>query len=339
MAVTIKDIAKLAGVSVSTVSKILNGKDHDISVPTKERVKRIIEEKKYSPNRIAQSMVTKHTKTIGLIIPDVRNPFFTEMARGVEDMAVEHGYSVIFCNTDDDLQKEIRYIEMLNDKQVDGLVLAPAVQRSADMEREVKCSVPIVVVDRDASYSGIRGRIRIDNFQGAYDAVSYLIGMGHRDILLLSGPLHVQTSVDRMNGYKKALEEHNIVFHDELVAIGDYKGQWAGEQIARCLERGQRFTALFCGNDLIAIEAVQSLRRSGMAIPEQVSVAGFDDIPFSTVIYPALTTVKQPSYDIGVQSIRTLLRAFDAANRDSVEEVTLMPAMQVRESTGPVLTK
>jgi LacI family transcriptional regulator len=332
LAVTIKDIARLAGVSVTTVSKIVNGKDQDISAPTREKVQNLIKEHKYSPNKVAQSMVTKETKTIGLVIPDVRNPFFTEIARGVEDQAIEKGYSVIICNTDDDLKKEIMYIEMLAEKRVDGLILAPAILRNENLEKEVQVSTPIVLIDRETSINGIKGKICIDNFQGAYDAVKCLIDLSNKDILFFSGPINEFPSKDRLAGYKKALEDNGIDFNMENVYIGDFKRNWSEEKINQLVATGKSFTSVFCGNDLIAIDVIKALQKNGKKVPDDVSIIGFDDSPIATVINPELTTIRQPSYEIGSKSVELLLNSINE-KASSYQEIQLKHELIIRNST------
>lgn len=331
MPVTIKDIAKLAGVSTTTVSKIINGKDNDISSATIERVSEIIGELHYSPNTIARSMVTKKTKTIGLIIPDVRNPFFTDLTRGAEDVANERGYSIFFCNTDDDLSKEIKYINNLIEKQVDGIALAGAAVRDKALEEKVNIRIPIVSLDRNVYFKGIEGKIEVDNFSGAYDAVSYLIKLGHEKILFLSGQLNIKLSTDRLEGYKKALTDNHINYDESLVVVGRYSSDFGYEAIKKMtINRG--ITAIFCGNDLIAIGAIKALKERNIRIPGEVSVVGFDDIYISSLVTPTLTTVKQPSYEIGYLAMEKLINILDGKENIN-NKVEIKLELMVREST------
>ncbi|MCD9023597.1 LacI family DNA-binding transcriptional regulator [Cohnella silvisoli] len=336
MSITIKDIARMANVSMTTVSKIINSKDKEISQATRERVNQIIREHNYTPNKIAQSMITKKTKTIGLVIPDVRNPFFTELARGAEDVANEHGYSVIFCNSDDNMQKEVTYINMLVEKMVDGILLAPAATREEKIESEINIRLPIITMDREAAIQGIKGHVKIDNIKGAYDAVHYLVGLGHEEIVLFSGPVNNQTSMDRLEGYRKALEDNGLKFREDRWFAGDFKGKWTAEVVRSLMRDSVSFTALFCANDLIAIEAIKELQKCGIRIPEQVSVVGFDDIPFSSMVSPELTTVRQPSYEIGAKAAEMLVGHLKKSGK-LPSPITLMPELTIRDSTRAIL--
>ncbi|MDF2520036.1 MAG: transcriptional regulator [Clostridia bacterium] len=331
MAVTIKDIARLSGVSIATVSKIINGKDSDIGKPTIERVKRIIEEQNYTPNIVARSMVTKKTKTIGLVIPDVRNPFFTDLVRGAEDVANERGYSLLFCNTDDDLKKEIKYINNLIEKQVDGIALAGAAVRDQSLEENIDIKVPIVSLDRNVYFKGVEGKIEVDNFTGAYDAVTHLIKSGHKRIMFLSGQLNIKLSKDRLEGYKRALADNNIEYYENLVVVGKYTSEFGYESMKNTTP-DKAVTAIFCGNDLIAIGAMNALKEKNIRIPEDISIVGFDDIYISSLVTPALTTVRQPSYEIGYQAVEMLIDIMES-KKEASQKREIKAELKVREST------
>lgn len=337
MKVTIKDIARLANVSTTTVSKIINNKADDIGKATIDRVKKIIQEKNYTPNIIARSMVTKKTKTIGLIIPDVRNPFFTELVRGAEDITVERGYNLFFCNTDDDLDKEINYINALIDKNVDGIAIAGAALRDEEKEKEVKIGTPIVTLDRNVYFEGVQANIEINNFKGAYEAVKYLIELGHEKILYLSGPLDIKPSIDRLEGYKKALEESNIAFDNRRVILGKYHKDFAKEIMDKMWNKSD-FTAIFCGNDLIAIGTIKSLKEHGLNVPNDISVVGFDDISIASFMSPALTTIRQPSYTIGYKATELLINIIEKKEVES-NNIVLNTELKIRESTKSIREK
>ncbi|HWR61933.1 MAG TPA: LacI family DNA-binding transcriptional regulator [Clostridia bacterium] len=331
MSVTIKDIAKLSGVSTATVSKIINGKDNDIGKATIERVKRIIEEQNYSPNTVARSMITKKTKTIGLVIPDVRNPFFTDLARGAEDVANERGYGLLFCNTDDDLKKEIRYINNLIEKQVDGIALAGVAVRDQALEEKIDIKVPIVSLDRNVYFKGIKGKIEVDNYSGAYDAVTHLIKLGHKNIMFLSGQLNIKLTRDRLEGYKRALADNNLEYNEKLTVFGTYSSEFGYESMKN-MTLDKAVTAIFCGNDLIAIGAMNALKGKNLRIPEDISIVGFDDIYIASLVTPALTTVRQPSYEIGYQAVETLIDIIEC-KKESSHKVEIKLELKVREST------
>lgn len=332
MPVTIKDIAAIAGVSTTTVSKVLNRKDEDISQATREKVLKVIEKHNYVPNTIARSLVTKKTKTIGLIIPDITNPFFPEIARGAEDKAQEKGYSIIFCNTDDDLEKEDKYMSMLMEKMVDGIVLASSAKRASNARRSRRNSIPIVSVDRDAKLEGINGEVFVDNVSGAYEAVNHLLENNYEEILFLSGPLCTITSKNRLEGYRKALKEKGIAHKDDLIIEGEYKYSWGYEIGKEILGSKIKFDSVFCGNDLIAFGVIKSFKDNGLHIPEDIGVVGYDDIYMSRLVEPELTTVKQPNYQMGYKAVEILIDIIEgkeAVNKD----VVLKSELIVRNST------
>ncbi|WP_406765503.1 LacI family DNA-binding transcriptional regulator [Candidatus Clostridium radicumherbarum] len=330
MAVTIKDIAQLGGVSIATVSKILNNKSDDIGRETIDRIKKIIEESGYVPNSIARSMVTKATKTLGLIIPDVSNPFFTNLVRGAEDTANQYGYTIFIGNTDDDIDKEIKYIKTLEGKKVDGILLAGAAIRNKEKEKNLNILVPTVAIDRNVYYEQIKGIVEVDNFNGSYEAVNYLIKKGYKDIIFVSGPWDTKPTIDRYEGYKKALLDNNLEFNTDNVYSGTYTKEF-GEKIAQKIYKICKDKAIFCGNDLIAFGIVNVLKKKGIAIPKDTSVMGFDDIDICTFISPELTTVRQPSYDIGCEGVKMLIDILE--NREAERHKIIRTKLVIRESS------
>lgn len=308
--VTIKDIAKEAGVSIATVSMILNQKDKNISSPTRKKVREIALRRGYVPNLMARSLKTRKTGIIGLIIPDITNPFFPEIARGAEDMASAAGYSVIFCNTDDKLKREDTYIEILTEKTVDGIIFAHSAGRD-DMEFS-RCRVPIVLIDRDSSAANLTGRVLVDNRKAAYSGVSYLIERGYGRIAYIAGSMTTGTARERLEGYRDALATGNLKYDPKLVKKGEYRSQWGREAIMELADEGAVFEAVFCGNDLIAIGAIRALREMGKSVPEDIGVMGFDDIYLAGTVTPPLTTVRQPVYDMGYQAAKLLIGSIES---------------------------
>ncbi|QOR35379.1 LacI family DNA-binding transcriptional regulator [Clostridium sp. 'deep sea'] len=330
MAITIKDIARMAGVSTTTVSKIINKKDNNISQKTRDKVMSFINEYNYIPSNIARSMVTKRSNTIGLIIPDVCNPFLPELARGVEDEAGREAYSVFFCNTDESLAKEIASVQALNEKMVEGIVIVPAIIRDNEQELKLTTKIPMVTIDREANYSNIVGRVITDNYTGSYEAVQYLIAKNHKKIAFISGPINIMPSVERKRGYLTACRDAGLEASDSDIYIGQFDPAW-GEQAIDMLNRD--YTAFFCGNDLIAAGVIKGLAKKGIKVPNQVSVIGFDDITLASYLHPELTTVRQESYEIGRQSAKIL---FDSIkNKDTnIKDLTLKAKLIIRNSTN-----
>ncbi len=332
MKVTIKDIARIAEVSTATVSKVINNKDDDIGQATKDRVRRIIKEYNYVPNIMARSLVTKKTKTIGLVIPDIRNPFFPELARGAEDKANEEGYNIIFCNTDDVLTKEEKYINMLIEKMIDGIIFTASSKRTNGFENLQHTSIPIILVDRDIDFKGVKGKITVNNFQGAYEGTQHLLQSGYKKIVFISGPLLSKPGIDRYEGYKKALTDFHIPDEDAMMLEGEYKSEWGYEAVKILIEKNIKFDSLFCGDDLIAIGAIKSLKEEGISIPYDVGIVGFDDIYLASLIDPELTTIKQPNYEMGYQAASMLISVLEKKNPRK-KEIVLSTNLLIRKST------
>ncbi|MBN2898726.1 MAG: LacI family DNA-binding transcriptional regulator [Clostridia bacterium] len=332
MKTTIKDIAKMAGVSTATVSKVVNHKDNNISEATRQRILNLIEEYNYVPNRVASSMVTKKTHSIGLVIPDITNPFFPEIARGVEDLANQHGYHVILCNSDNDLKKEVAYIAMLQEKMVDGIILTASAMREGETLDLGRIHVPVITVDRDIKASKIKGKIIVDNKSGAYEAVSYMLNKGYKRILHLAGPFTSGTSKERYEGYKLAHENFGLPIYEELFVEGFYTAEWGYEGIQRVLNEGIDFDGVFCANDLIALGALKALKEKGVKVPDDIGIVGFDDIYMTTLIEPRLTTVHQPNYQMGYKAAQMLV---DFIEEKVVKEkkIILKTELIIRESS------
>lgn len=334
MKLTIKDIARMAEVSTATVSLILNNKDGNISASTREKVLRIVKESNYIPNTMARSLVTRKTKTIGLIIPDIANPFFPELARGAEDKASEAGYSIIFCDTDDDFEKEEKNIDMLAEKMVDGIVFAHSAKRTGGLASYDRGNIPIVLIDRDLESENVKGKVLVNNLEGAYHGVKHLLDNGRRKIAFITGALASNTARDRLAGYRKAIEEYNIVFDESYVKAGQYKSEWGIEAVRQLQKEEIQFDAAFCGNDLIAIGVMKTLKNSGYSIPADVSVVGFDDIQMASMVEPELTTVKQPNYEMGYKAVELLIEVLEKPDKKiEQKKIILSTELIVRKSS------
>lgn len=332
MKITIKEIAALANCSTATVSKVVNGKDQKISLATRQRVMAIIDENSYIPNRIASSMVTKMTHSIGLIIPDITNPFFPEVARGVEDYANKVGYHLILCNSDNQPKKERAYIGMLQEKMVDGIIFTSSCLNEENFNQMNSLQIPVIAVDREIKDKKFQGKITVDNFSGAYEAVSYMITCGYKRILHISGPMTSTPAQNRYSGYRKALTDYSIAFDPRLVIEGNYKSESGYEATVEALKLPVPFDGVFCGNDMIALGAIRALQEARIKIPEDVGVVGFDDIYLATVVSPRLTTVRQPNYQMGYKAAEMLISLIHNP-KSTISDVVLKTELVVREST------
>ncbi|AZR73753.1 LacI family transcriptional regulator [Anoxybacter fermentans] len=332
MSVTIKDIAKEANVSTTTVSRVLNNKP-DVSDKTKKKVLEVINKLGYNPNGIARGLVLQKTYTIGLIIPDICNPFFPEVARGIQDKARQLGYSVIFYNTDNNKQREKEAIDLLKSKQVDGIILSLSMSNKEELDKLEEENFPVVQIDRKIPGS-IFPTVTIDNILSAYNATKYLIELGHKYLAHITGNLGTKTGQDRLEGFKQALKEFNLDYKDEYILEGDYSKESGYKQMKTLLTQKKRPTAVFAANDLMAIGAYEAIFDYGLKIPEDISIIGHDDIDIASIIRPGLTTMTQPKYKLGQIAAEMLIKRIEGLESDNQQEVVLNTELIVRDSTG-----
>ena len=286
------------------MSKVLNGKDQHISQATRDRILEIAYEEEYIPNAIAKSLKTNRTKTIGIIIPDVMNLYFSELARGIEDAAEKKGYSVILCNSDNKEQNEEKYLQVLQEKMTDGIILM--VSEKSIRKTLKRRNTPMVVLDRDIVTDTRIGRILIDNKAGGRKATKHLIEHGCNKIAFISADTISFSSKGRLEGYKKVLVDNDLEFDEEMIYLGKYTIETGYMGVKSIFERRQ-IDGIFCGNDLIAIGAIKALKEKGIKVPNDVKVIGFDNISISQYIDPPLTTIGQPIYEMGEEAVNMLL--------------------------------
>jgi LacI family transcriptional regulator len=335
---TIEDVAERAGVSISTVSRVVN-QSVPVEPGTEARVREAIDELGYRPNLLARSFRRRVTQTIGLLVPDISNPFFAEVARAIEDAGFASGYSVVLCNSDLSEVKQETYIDVLLAKQVDGLILIstgfiPPESGLDLMDRIGGAGVPCVVVDRDLGDLPI-DQVMVDNHQGGFLAGRYLLQLGHRRIACVTGHRDLAPSAGRIAGFQRALAESGIGTPSTALVSGNghYEGGIAAAQ--ELLNRGEEFTAVFAFNDLMAIGVIAALQRAGRRVPDDVSVIGFDNIPQTSAVFPAVTTIAQPTTDLGRRSVELLLERIN--NRDApAQRLVLSTNLVERESCRPL---
>ncbi len=327
---TIKDVAKAANVSITTVSRVINHKSEGVGDETREKILRVMEELKYQPNRIARGLVTKRTNTLGLILPDIANPFFPEIARGVEDTANIYGYNVILCNTDDRADKEELYINVLKEKCVDGIIFnSSASPVSGHIKQLTDYDMPFVLLDRYMDIDHLPG-VYSDGFDGMYQMARYVLQMGHRDVAYIGGPKG-RSACNRYEGFKQALDDYGMTAQKRLIEEGNYKLSGGKEAMTKLLDRGEKFTAVICANDLTAVGAMEILKQRGCAVPGDVSVTGFDDIQIAGFMEPKLTTVAQPCYEMGEVATGMLIKLIEGRELEQAE-IKLKPQLVIRNS-------
>jgi len=312
--ITIYDVARQAGVSPSTVSRVMNSPEI-VASDTCQKVMQVMKELSYIPSMIAASMPRNRMNYIGLIIPDVTNIFFSNIIRGIQDVCEKHGYNVLVVNSDDSQEKEGRYLKLLYSRRVDGVIMTVAGYREekySEEELSLMKKMHMVLIDREIN--GLATPIiKVDNFAGAYSAVRYLLSMGHKRIMYIAGIEGTKTNQERRKGYLAALKKAHINWKKELVA--DFRLDTAYQKIMhywpQLKNSNQLPTAIFAANDLMAIGVLKAFAQLKIQVPEDVSIIGFDNIPFSDCTYPPLTTIDQPTYLMGQKAVETLLKLID----------------------------
>ena len=333
MVVTIKDVAREAGVSIGTASQGLRG-SAVVREATRRRVLAVAKRLRYQPSALARGLVTRRTHTVGLLISDIANPFFIHAVRAVEDVAQENGYNVILCNTDEDPAKETQYLRVLMEKRVDGIILATTAG-SLRMVREVRWRrIPLVLFDRELP--GVAtDTAKVDGVLGGRLATEHLLGLGHRRIAIIHGPVVRSTGAERLQGYLLALQAAGVRPDPALIREGNFK-QDSGRELARqLLDLSPPPTALFCTNNLMTVGALHALGERGVRIPSDLSLVGYDDMEWWTLTHPPLTTVGQPVYDLGQKAMRLLLAQIGREKARRPQRVVLKPELILRESCGP----
>lgn len=330
---TIRDVAAQAGVSVSTVSHVLNG-TRFVEPGTEARVRTAISALNYRPNSIARSLRRHSTGTIGLLVPDNSNPFFAEVARLIEDIGFEQGYSVILCNSDGLPAREATYIDVLLSKQVDGLLTISTGSQPDFLDAVLNARVPVVVVDRAADEWPV-DQVLVDNEAAGYVAGDYLVRLGHQRIACISGPRAATPSACRLVGFRRALNEAGIDLPDTAMVGGDFQYKGGAIAMRELIDQYSGLTAVFATNDQMALGAINMLQRNGIRVPHEVSVIGVDNIPQSAAFYPALTTIAQPVEALARESLRLLVERI-GGSRAAPTRIVLDTQLIERESCAPM---
>lgn len=328
-----RDVAERAGVSVTSVSHVIN-QTRLVSDDLRERVLTAMNELGYQPNALARSLRRKETYTIGVIMTNSADPFFAEVTRGVEDACFEQGYNIILCNSDSDLDKELFYTNELIKKRVDGILFLAAGGKSTQHIRTMQQrKTPLVVVDRYIPDLAV-DTVLIDNARGGWLATHHLIELGHRRIGCITGPSDLTLSAERVTGYRRALQEAGILVDESLIVKGNFQYETGYQAAQQFLAQPIPPTAIFACNDLMAIGVINAAVKQGWQVPDRLSVIGFDDIRMAAYINPLLTTVAQPKYEMG--SIATTMLLERIHNQEMAPRQKLLDTqLVVRESTAP----
>lgn len=331
---TIRDVAKLAGVAPITVSRVVNNSGY-VGQETRERVEAAIAQLGYVPNTLARGLRSRSTNILALILSDITNPFWTTVGRGVEDAASEAGFSVILCNTDESEAKQDKYLRVVLQQQVDGVLLVPVSSSAEPILFVQEQNTPVVILDRRVDCDNV-DVVRCDSEDGAYQLTRLLLSQGHHHIATLSGPDYVSTAEDRVAGYRRALREAGLGADREIIIQGEFT-QESGYDITRqALVMSPRPTALFTVNNFIALGALRALHDAGLHIPGDISIVSFDDQPPEFYPKPFLTVAAQPTYEIGQRATEMLLSRLTEYEPRAYQEVVLPVELIARGSSRPV---
>lgn len=330
MSVSLRDVAKAAGVSVGTVSNVLN-KPEIVAAATLTRVQTTIKELGFVPNGFARQLRSGHSRTLGLVVPDVSNPFFTEVARGVEDAASKRDYAVFLCNSDESVVKEDRYINVLTEQQVRGVLITPADTKADRLDAMRERGIAVTLLDRE-----IKGQkqcsVSVDDINGGQIAIEFLASLGHKNIAWVCGPETIPQVAERGAGVAKAAKVSSVKVETIRVTL---MNTIQGEEAARrILELPKKPTAIFCANDLLALGVMRILSANKVKVPDQISVLGYDNIEFAASAGIPLSSIAQPAYQMGVTAANLLLDECEDDEDHRHQQIRFQPQLVERASTG-----
>lgn len=332
---TISDVAKRAGVAPVTVSRVINNAPN-VSVSTREKVQQAIKALGYVPSGAAQSLRSKRTRSLALLVSDITNAFWTTVARGVEDAAQSHNYSILLCNTDESKAKQQRYLDVVISQRVDGVIIAPYDSDAENLINLRRRNISTVVIDRQISGWDVDTVIG-DSISGARALTQHLISLNHKRIAVISGPENTSTSKDRLAGYQIALNQTGIPFEPDLIKYGEFRSA-SGEQLTlELLDSAQKPTAIFAANNVIAMGVVDALEKLGLRVPQDIALVCFDDLPNTSHFFPFLTVAVQPAYEMGINAAQLLLSRLEAEVNLQPRHVVLPTRLIIRHSCGSTL--
>lgn len=333
MATTLGDIARKAGISVSTVSRVLNKKTANsrISKETEKLVLKTAKELNYQPNQLARGLRLKRTHTLGLVVPDIANPFFACIIKSVQTVSHSLGYSLVVCDTNEDLALEVEHANLLLSKGVDGLIVLPVGQKASHLESIIKTGVPLVVADR--GFEGLRvNSVLVDNYHGAFEAVRYLIEQGHIHIAIILGLPDTLPTRERLRGYRDALCKHGCTPEEDLIVGKDY-GERTGYVMAKMLLSMKRPpTAFFTTSDLITLGTLKAIAEEHLNIPQDISLVAFDDLEAAEYFRCPITAVAQPKEHIGEVAVKLLIDQMKSHEDYEPRKIVLKPKLMLRDS-------
>ena len=330
MSANLRDVARQAGVSVGTVSNVLNRPDV-VSPKTLERVQKTIAELGFVPNGFARQLRSGYSRTIGLVVPDVANPFFTEVARGVEDAASKRDYAVFLCNSDESLEKENKYLSVLIQQQVRGVLITPSDSKSHQYENLRERGISVALLDTETKNAS-QCSVSVDDVRGGEIAIEHLASLGHREIAWVTGPETIPQVADRTAGVMRAAKIAKVEISTIRVPL--MNSAQGIDAVKKILALKKLPSAIFCGNDLLAFGVMRGLLDAGKKIPEDVSLLGYDDIAFVNSSAVPLSSISQPAYQLGVTAAELLISECEESEEHAHQQIKFQPQLVVRASTA-----
>ncbi|MBI6872590.1 substrate-binding domain-containing protein [Clostridium aciditolerans] len=334
MSATINDIAGKAGVSLTTVSRVLNDSGY-VKKETKIRVLKAIEELNYTPSAIARSLSKSKTNTIGVLIPEINNQFYGEVIKGVSQVADECGLNIILCNTDENIQKELKALKLLKEQRIRGIIIAPTSveddQNGEYLKTIEQLGIPVVLLDGHVKHSDFSG-VFVDNIKGAFDGTEALIKAGHKKIAIITGRMNSDAAQNRLIGYKKALAINNIDIDDKYILFGDYGQESAYRCTKEIIEMEDRPTAIFISSNKMTIGCVKAIRSHKLRIPEDIAIVGFDKVDILNSLGMNISFIDGPTTELGIASMKILVENLKGKQDSKVKNITLIPKLVLKGS-------
>lgn len=339
MSITISHIAAAAGVSQTTVSRVLNNSSY-VKEETKEKVLKVIKELNYTPSAIARSLSTNKTNTIGVIVPDINNPFFGEIIKGISEVADEHNLNVILCDADENISKELKALKFLKEQRMQGIIITPTSVEDKLIKEYLSIlgtmNIPIILLEGHVKYPKFSG-VFINNINGAYMATEALIKEGHKKIAIITGRINSQGAKDRLEGYKKALCDHNIALDEKYIFYGDYKLESGYICTKEILKIKNRPSAIFVNNNMMTLGCIKALKEEEISIPKDMALIGFDNLEILNILGMNISYVSSPTIEIGKQSMKMLISDLNNNDKRKTKNLTLMPELVLKGSEKKII--
>lgn len=334
MSITINDIAKEAGVSLATVSRVLNNSGY-VKDETRKKVLEVIERLNYTPSAIARSLSKNITSTIGVIVPDITNPFFGEIIKGISRVAEENNLNIILCNSNEDMDKELKAIKTLREHRIRGLIITPTSVENDVNSEYLKAlnnlGIPVVLVDGQLKYSNFNG-VFVDNIKGSYDGVEVLIKEGHKDIAIITGRMNSKPAQDRLLGYEKALMMHKIKINKDYIMYGDYSLESGYRLTKELIHRKKRPTAIFVCSNFMTLGCLKALREHNLRVPDDIALMAFDKIDVLNILGMNLSHIEGPSTELGEIGMNLLVNSIKNPEDTEIKNITITPNLVLNGS-------